>query len=270
MKLFFCFLLLIFTFCPSWASDWTNVKAANGKTALLDTENISVKNNYASYWVKSSKNGYTYKYYMLSDCSQGASCIVQTYKYDSKGNLLASKDNGVNLEKIMPDSLNEQLYKNVCEYLSKNPMSIDSKIWETYFQSVNSQIKKDWKPEYAKTSQERLTTSLKIKINSDGSVVDKNIINKTNNEQFDNSVNAVMENIKNFQPLPENFKGVLECNINFNYIIKGDELSDSYSMDQNGAVTLNIYKAKVSIGKAIGNGLGFIICLPLVLLGALL
>ena len=252
-----------------YAANWVTIKASNGKTALLDTQNIDISNQYVKYWVKATKSGYTYRYYMMSDCSSQTSCIIETYKYDSTGKVVDSSENGINLEKIVPDTLNEALYRNVCEIVRKNPLSIEPAVWTTYLEDVSKQIKSSWKPKYSKTKEKSLIASVSYKIDKNGNILSREITQSSGNEDYDNSVNEAINTIKSFTALPSSFEGDLEFMITFNYAIKGDAIAESVTMNSNGIGEILISKSKFHPGEAVVNGVVCIIALPFVILGAL-
>ena len=271
-KIFLYLLMLLLATNVVYAANWISVKASNGKTALLDTQNIEILNQYAKYWVKTSnsdKNGYTYRYYMMSDCNSQTSCIIETYKYDNTGKMVSSSENAVNLEKIIPDTLNEALYRNVCDFIKKNPLSIDSSIWTAYLENVGKEIKSHWKPKYNKTKEKRLITSVSYKIDKNGNVLSREFIQKSENEEFDKSIEEAISTTKAFAILPNSYEGNLEFIITFNYAIKGDAITESRTMNSSGIGEILISKSKFHLGEAVVNGVVCIIALPFVILGGL-
>ena len=252
-----------------YAANWVTIKASNGKTALLDTQNIDIAIPNVKYWIKTTKNGYTYRYYMMSDCSSQRSCIIETYKYDSAGNVVETSTNGINLEKIVPDTLNEALYRNVCEIVRKNPLSVEPSIWTNYFDGINKKVKPLWKPKYSKTKEHNLITAVSYKIDRYGNILSKDIIQNSGNEDYDKSVDEVLNSIEFFNPIPGSFEGNLEFTITFNYALKGNALTESAIMNSNGVGEILISKSKFHAGEAAVNGLVGIISLPFIILGAL-
>lgn len=269
-KIFIYVLTLLLSTSIAYSANWVSVKASNGKTALLDTQNLEMSNQTVKYWVKSTKNAYTYRYYMMSDCSSQTSCIIETYKYDSVGNLISSSENGINLEKIIPDTLNESLYRNVCELVKKNPLSIEPAIWSAYLQEVSKQVKQNWKPKYCKTKEQNLIAVVSYKVDKNGNILAKEIVRKSENEDYDKSIEEALSSIKKFSYLPSPFTGDLEFIITFNYAIKGEAVKESVTMNSKGIGEISISKSKLHAGEAIINGIGCIIALPFVILGALL
>ena len=271
MKRTFIFILtLLLTTNIVYAANWVTVKASNGKTALLDTQNIEISNQYIKYWVKANKSGYTYRYYMISDCSSQTSCIGETYKYDSTGKMVDSSENGINLEKIIPDTLNEVLYKNVCDLLRQSPLSIDSATWSAYLQKAGKQVKQGWEPKYSKTKENNLIAIVSYKVDKNGNILSKEIIQKSKNENYDKSIEEALNSVKTFTSLPDSFAGNLEFVINFNYAIKGEAVKESSTMNSSGIGEIYVSKSKLHVGKAVVDGIACVIALPFVILGALL
>ena len=269
-KIFLYILTLVLATNIVYAANWVTVKASNGKTALLDTQNLEISNQYVKYWVKASKSGYTYRYYMMSDCSSQTSCIVETYKYDNTGKMVSSSENGINLEKIIPDTLNEALYRNVCDLLRQSPLSIDPAVWSEYLQNTSKQVKQVWKPKYSKTKESNLLATVSYKVDKKGNILSKEIIQKSENEIYDKSVEEALNSIEAFSSLPDSFAGNLEFIINFNYAIKGDAVKESATMNSNGVGEIFVSKSKLHVGETVVDGITCIIALPFVILGALL
>ena len=269
-KVLFCVLSLLLATNIAYAAKWITIKATNGKTALLDTQNIDIEKDTVKYWVKTIKNGYTYRYYMMSDCSSQTSCIVEIYKYDSNGYVVDSNTNAINLEKIVPDTLNEALYRNVCELVKQNPACVDSTEWSMYLESIQEQIKQTWKPKYNKTKEARLITSVSYRINKNGDVLSKEFIRKSSNEDYDKSIEETLNQVKSFATLPTPFEGNLEFVITFDYALKGGANKESVVMNSNGNGEILVSKSKLHAGEAVVNCVVGVIALPFVILGALL
>ncbi|MFA7658302.1 MAG: surface-adhesin E family protein [Candidatus Gastranaerophilaceae bacterium] len=112
--IFFCFISIQIAFAANWVPVFLN----NQRKVYLDTVNLQVNGNISTYWIKYISEGFTYKLYLSSDCSNNEISTLQFLKYNSSDELIYSNKNETGYNKVVPGTIEEDIHKRVC---SGNP-----------------------------------------------------------------------------------------------------------------------------------------------------
>lgn len=235
--IFFCFISIQIAFAANWVPVFIN----NQRKVYLDTLNLQVNGDISTYWIKYISEGFTYKLYLSSDCSNNEISTLQFLKYNSSDELIYSNKNETGYNKVVPGTIEEDIHKRVCsgnpykKYVNDagniyvNSLSNDIGIldngtvtkqynnvdFSSYMSELQRRIKMNWDPP---RNEKNKRVVVLMKIAKNGRLLSVKILRSSDSSNVDKAALNAVELTAPFRPLPSGFIGnSIDINFTFDY-----------------------------------------------------
>ena len=247
------------------AANWMPVKAENGKVAEINISSFKKNGNLIEYEIKQNRLDDEIIYKMITDYDSKSTAILNMSIYND-GKQVGFEDfsKHVKYSRIKEGTLNDSVYQVLLLVKEAPALSIDSKVWDKYFNKYQSKLQRNWHPNTMQCShypKERAVAYVTLIISKDGNILYKDYQNITNtaskyndfNERLEKEIEKAFNKISEFQPLPKEYKGnKIIVIMKFEYSYKGDAKKQSISFNNTGIGYLECgknYSALAALGQ---------------------
>ena len=253
------------------AANWMPVKADNGKVAEINISSFKKNGNLIEYEIKQNRLDDEIIYRMITDYNNKSTAILSMSIYNSEKQIgFEDFSKHIKYNRIKEGTLNDSVYQVLLLAKEAPALSIDSKIWDKYFNKYQRKLQRNWHPNTMQCShypKERAVAYVTLVIDKNGNIVYKDYRNITNtaskynnfNERLEKEIEKAFDKVPKFQPLPKEYKGdKIIVIIKFEYSYKGDAKKQSISFNNTGIGYLECGKNYSTL-----SALGQLIIFPL-------
>ena len=247
------------------AANWMSVKANNGRVAEINISSFKKNGSLIEYEIKQNRLDDEIIYKMITDYDSKSTAILNMSIYND-GKQVGFEDfsKHVKYNRIKEGTLNDSVYQVLLLVKEAPALSIDSKVWDKYFNKYQSKLQRNWHPNTMQCShypKERAVAYVTLIISKDGNILYKDYQNITNtaskyndfNERLEKEIEKAFNKISEFQPLPKEYKGnKIIVIMKFEYSYKGDAKKQSISFNNTGIGYLECgknYSALAALGQ---------------------
>lgn len=247
------------------AANWMSVKANNGRVAEINISSFKKNGSLIEYEIKQNRLDDEIIYKMITDYDSKSTAILNMSIYND-GKQVGFEDfsKHVKYNRIKEGTLNDSVYQVLLLVKEAPALSIDSKVWDKYFNKYQSKLQRNWHPNTMQCShypKERAVAYVTLIIGKDGNILYKDYQNITNtaskyndfNERLEKEIEKAFNKISEFQPLPKEHKGnKIIVIMKFEYSYKGDAKKQSISFNNTGIGYLECgknYSALAALGQ---------------------
>lgn len=247
------------------AANWMSVKANNGRVAEINISSFKKNGSLIEYEIKQNRLDDEIIYKMITDYDSKSTAILNMSIYND-GKQVGFEDfsKHVKYNRIKEGTLNDSVYQVLLLVKEAPALSIDSKVWDKYFNKYQSKLQRNWHPNTMQCShypKERAVAYVTLIIGKDGNILYKDYQNITNtaskyndfNERLEKEIEKAFNKISEFQPLPKEYKGnKIIVIMKFEYSYKGDAKKQSISFNNTGIGYLECgknYSALAALGQ---------------------
>ena len=273
IKIFITVLIISFICLmnKAMAANWMPVKADNGRVAEINISSFKKNGSLIEYEIKQNRLDDEIIYKMITDYDSKSTAILNMSIYND-GKQVGFEDfsKHIKYNKIKEGTLNDSVYQVLLLAKEAPALSIDSKVWDKYFNKYQSKLQRNWHPNTMQCShypKERAVAYVTLVIDKSGNIVYKDYRNITNtaskynnfNERLEKEIEKAFDKIPKFQPLPKEYKGdKIIVIMKFEYSYKGDAKKQSISFNNTGIGYLECGKNYSTL-----SALGQLIIFPL-------
>ena len=247
------------------AANWMPVKADNGRVAEINISSFKKNGSLIEYEIKQNRLDDEIIYKMITDYDSKSTAILNMSIYND-GKQVGFEDfsKHVKYNRIKEGTLNDSVYQVLLLVKEAPALSIDSKVWDKYFNKYQCKLQRNWHPNTMQCShypKERAVAYVTLIIGKDGNILYKDYQNITNtaskyndfNERLEKEIEKAFNKISEFQPLPKEYKGnKIIVIMKFEYSYKGDAKKQSISFNNTGIGYLECgknYSALAALGQ---------------------
>lgn len=256
-----------------FAANWLPVKASNGKVAEINISSFNKQGNLIEYEVRQNKLDSDIVYSMVTNYTDKTTAIKSMSIY-SENKQVGFEDYSKNIRynKIKEGTLNDAVYNVLLLAKDAPALSVDSKIWDKYFNKQQNKLQRNWHPNIMQCRhypKERAIAYVTLVIDKQGKVLHQDYQNLTNtaskyndfNERLEKEITKAVEKVK-FKPLPKEYKGDrIIVIVKFEYSYENDAILQSINFNETGIGYLECGK-NFSTLSALGQLLIFPLKIP--------